>query len=174
MTQYCPACGDEVVPNSGSEECDFAIIEELPELVLPTPAMQSKWSKDEWTPKKILSNELDKIGMVIQQFRVIAVYPHTLSQAEVPVDSCYESGFSRMLEEIQRKRGVIILGARLCKEFTGHELKQVQGLSRVESQYLPDANVPRMFLPSIKTIYSTGAGEFRIGLRRFSVQLGEK
>lgn len=177
--QYCPVCLEEVVPNSGSEECDYAIIEEFPELVLPTPSMQSKYHKDEWTPKKILMNELDKIGMVIQQFRVISVYPHLPPENGTPIENCYDSGFGRMLSEIQNKKGVIILGGNLCKSMTGYDLKQVQGLSGVESQYLPDGDtylpneMARVFLPTIRTLYSTGGGEFTLGLQRWvSLQLG--
>ena len=175
MTKYCPSCVEEVVPNSGSEECDYAIVEEFPELVLPTPAMLSKWSKDEWTPKKMLGNELAKVGMVIQQFRIITVYPHLPPETGQPNENCYDAGFGRMLEEIQTKKGVIILGGNLCKSMTGYDLKQVQGLSSVESQYLPDGDIPRVFLPTIRTLYSQGAGEFTLGLKRWmSLQLGEE
>ena len=172
MSQYCPSCVEEVVPNSGSEECDYAIVEEFPELVLPTPAMLSKWSKDEWTPKKILMNELDKIGMVIQQFRIITVYPHLPPETGQPNENCYDAGFGRMLEEIQTKKGVIILGGNLCKSMTGYDLKQVQGLSRVDFLMGCDVgDMPRVFLPTIRTLYSSGAGEFTLGLRRWA-QLG--
>jgi hypothetical protein len=106
-SQYCPSCLEEVVLNTGSEECEYAIVEEFPESVLPTPSMQSKWAKDEWTPKKILMNELDKIGMVIQQFRIITVYPHLPPESGIPIENCYDSGFGRMLSEIQNKKGVI-------------------------------------------------------------------
>ena len=170
---YCPACGDEVIPNSGSEECDYAIVEEFPELIIPTPAMLSKYQREEWSVKKILMNELDKIGMVIQQFRIISVYPHLPPETGQPNENCYDAGFGRMLEEIQTKKGIIILGGNLCKSMTGYDLKQVQGLSGVESQYLPDTDVPRVFLPTIRTLFSTGSGEMRLGLKRWmSLQLG--
>jgi hypothetical protein len=172
MTNYCPACAEEVVPNSGSQECDYAIVEEFPELVLPTPAMLSKFQRDEWTPKKILGNELAKVGMVIQQFRIISVYPHLPPDSGIPIENCYESGFARMVEEIQTKKGVIILGGNLCKKFTGWELKQVQGLSGVDSQYLPDGDIPRVFLSTMRTLYSSGAGEVTLGLKRWASQLG--
>jgi hypothetical protein len=176
MPNYCPACAEEVVPNSGSQECDYAIVEEFPELVLPTLSMRytsGLFSKDEWTPKKMLGNELAKVGMVIQQFRIISVYPHLPPDSGIPIENCYESGFARMVEEIQTKKGVIILGGNLCKKFTGWELKQVQGLSGVESQYLPDGDIPRVFLSTIRTLYSSGAGEFTLGLKRWaSLQLG--
>jgi hypothetical protein len=77
-----------------------------------------------------------------------------------------------MLSEIQNKKGVIILGGNLCKYMTGYDLKQVQGLSSVESQYLPDSDVPRVFLPTIRTLYSTGGGEFTLGIQRWVSQLG--
>ena len=174
MTNYCPSCAEEVVPNSGSLECEYAIVEEFPELVLPTPSMQSKWAKDEWTPKKMLMNELDKVGMVIQQFRVITVYPHLPPESGIPIENCYDSGFGRMLSEIQNKRGVIILGGNLCKKFTGWELKHVQGLSGLQSTYLP-IEIPIVCLPTIRTLYSTGSGEFTLGLKRFvSNLLGEE
>ena len=170
---FCPACGEEVVPNSGSEECDYAIVEEFPELVLPTPSMQSKWSKDEFTPKKILSNELAKIGMVIQQFRIITVYPHLPPESGLPLENCYSSGMSRCLSELEGKKGVIFLGGNLCKYFTNYELKQVQGISGVD--FLAGCDVgdmPRVFLPTIRTLYSS-SGEFTLGLKRWaSLQLG--
>lgn len=166
--RFCPVCAEEVIPNSGSQECNYAIVEEFPELVLPTPAMLSKWSKDEWTPKKIMMNELDKVDMVIQQFRVITVYPHLPPESGMPDANCYESGFARMVEEVYGKKGVIILGGNLCKRFTGYELKQVQGLSGVHAVY----DIPATFyLPTIRTLYSSGAGEFTLGLKRFVSQL---
>jgi hypothetical protein len=172
--QYCPSCLEEVVPNSGSQECEYAIVEEFPELVLPTPAMQSKWMKDEWSPKKILGNELAKVGMVIQQFRIISVYPHLPPDSGIPIENCYRSGFDRMLNELEGKRGVIILGGNLCNAFTGHDLKQVQGLSRVDFLMGCDVgDMPRVFLSTIRTLYSSGAGEFTLGLKRWaSLQLG--
>jgi hypothetical protein len=171
MASYCPSCLEEVVLNTGSEECEYAIVEEFPELVLPTPSMQSKWQKDEFTPKKILINELAKVGMVIQQFRIITVYPHLPPESGIPIENCYDSGFGRMLSEIQTKKGVIILGGNLCKKFTGYELKQVQGLSGVETTYLPP-EIPVVFLSTIRTLYSVGGGEFTLGLKRWSSQLG--
>jgi hypothetical protein len=173
-SQYCPACAEEVVLNTGSEECEYAIVEEFPELVLPTPSMQSKWQKDEWTPKKILMSELAKVGMVIQQFRIISVYPHLPPESGIPIENCYDSGFGRMLSEIQTKKGVIILGGNLCKKFTGWELKHVQGLSSVDFLLGYDVgDMPRVFLSTIRTLYSVGGGEFTLGLKRWLSQLGE-
>ena len=171
MPNYCPACAEEVVPNSGSEECDYAIVEEFPELVLPAPSMLSRFQKDEWSPKKMMVNELAKVGMVIQQFRIITVYPHLPPESGQPIENCYESGFARMLGEIQTKKGIIVLGGNLCKKMTGYELKQVQGLSGVHAVYDIPATV---YLPTIRTLYST-SGEFTLGLKRFvSNLLGEE
>jgi hypothetical protein len=177
MTNYCPACAEEVVPNSGSQECEYAIVEEFPELVLPTLSMRytsGLFSKDEWTPKKMLGNELAKVGMVIQQFRIISVYPHLPPDSGIPIENCYKSGFNRMLNELEGKKGVIILGGNLCKAFTGHDLKQVQGLSKVDFLMGCDVgDMPRVFLSTIRTLYSGGAGEFTLGLKRWaSLQLG--
>jgi hypothetical protein len=52
-------------------------------------------------------------------------------------------------------------------------LKHVQGLSGVETTYLPP-EIPVVFLSTIRTLYSVGAGEFSLGLTRWSSQLGEK
>lgn len=172
--QYCPACGEEVVMSSGSQDCDYLIVEEFPELCLPTPAMVSKWQKEEWTPKKILSSELAKVDMVIQQFRIVSAYPHLPPANGQPLENCYNFGLEQVMGECFGKKGVIVLGGNLCKTFTGYELKQVQGLSNVPSQYLPDGDIPRVFLPTIRSIYSTGAGEFSLGLQRFVQQLGEQ
>jgi hypothetical protein len=183
MSNYCPSCGDEVVPSLHSESCDYLIIEEFPELVLPAPAMMGKWQKDEFTPKKILVNELDKIGMVLQQFHVISVYPHLPPQDGIPNENCYTFGLEQATSLINLKKGIIILGGNLCKTFTGYDLKQVQGLSGVPSNYLSIrlnggflGYGELMFLPTLRAIYSTGAGEFSIGLQRFakSVQQGEE
>ena len=177
MPNYCPSCAEEVIPNSGSQECDYAIVEEFPELVLPTPAMLSKYQRDEWTPKKILMNELDKIGMVIQQFRIITVYPHLPPENGAPNANCYQSGLIRAEEAMTGKKGVIVLGVNLCKLLTNYELKQVQGLSNVElrDDCKPYPVPTMMFLPAIRTLYSSGAGEFTLGLKRWaSFQLGEQ
>jgi hypothetical protein len=180
MPSYCPSCGEEVVPSLNSTECDYLIIEEFPELVLPAPAMMSKWHKDEWSTKKILVNELDKVGMVLQQFHVVSVYPHLPPDNGMPNDNCYAFGLEQATNIGICKKGVIVLGGNLCKTFTRYEIKQVQGLSDVPSTYLSDRiqggfNCPRVFLPTLRTIYSTGAGEFSIGLQRFaqSIQQGE-
>jgi hypothetical protein len=47
-------------------------------------------------------------------------------------------------------------------------------LSGVNSQYLPDNDVPRVFLPTLRSIFVSGAGEFGLGLRRFVSQIGEQ
>lgn len=172
-TQFCPACGEEVVPTFGSPECDYLLIEEFPELVLPTPSMVSKYQREEWTPKRILGNELTKIGMVIQQFRVVSVYPHLPPVDGQPLENCYNFGFEQILSEVNGKRGIIILGGNLCKSFTKYELKQVQGLSGVVSEFIPN-DVPRVFLSSVRSIYASGAGEFAVGLQRFVSQIGEQ
>lgn len=172
---YCPACAEEVINPAGSTDCDFIIVEEFPELCLPTPAMgyNNAWKREEWTPKKILANELTKIGMVPQQFRIVSVFPHLPPANGMPDENCYNAGLSQAVNEINGKRGVIVLGSNLCKEFTCYDLKKVQGLSGVESQYIPDGDVPRVFLSSVRTIYSVGAGKFRLGLQRFANQLQE-
>jgi len=170
MTQYCPACGEEAILPTGSNDCDYLIIEEFPELVIPTPAVGSRWQKDEWTPKKILVNELVKVGMVWQQFRIVSVYPHLPPSDGQPLENCYNFGMEQSISECAEKKGVIVLGGNLCKYFTGYELKQVQGLSGVNSKYIPSDEI-RMFLPTIRSIYSTGAGEVGIGLSRFAKQL---
>ena len=172
MAQYCPSCGDEVVLSSGNPSCDYLIIEEFPELILPAPSMsyQNRYQKEEWTPKKILANELAKVGMNVQQFYMLSVYPHS-DNSPTPNETCYDWGIEQVIERIPEYRGIIILGGNLCKFFTDYELKQVQGLSSVSSQYLPDGDIPRVFLPTLRSIYSTGAGEFRLGLERFVSQL---
>ena len=47
MSNYCPACGEEVVENLNSQDCEYLIIEEFPELVLPCPFYIDSESKDE-------------------------------------------------------------------------------------------------------------------------------
>lgn len=172
MPNYCPACGNEVVPNLNSPDCDFLLIEEFPELILPAPAMVSKYQKDEFTPKKILVSELAKVGMVLQQFHVVSVYPHLPPEDGMPLENCYNWGLEQAIAGAYGKKGVIVLGGNLCKTFTEYELKPVQGLSGVHSQYLPDEDVARVFLPTIRTVYSVGAGEIAIGLQRFAQQVG--
>ena len=173
MSSYCPSCGDEVCLPLNSQECEFIIIEEFPELVLPAPAFQSKYARDEWTPKKILGRELAKVGMVWQQFRIVSVYPHLPPDNGMPNENCYNLGLDWAVNEISSKKGVIVLGGNLCKYFTGYELKQVQGLSSVNSQYIPDGDIPRVFLPTLRSIFVSGAGEFGIGLSRFVEQLNK-
>ena len=171
--QYCPVCGEEVINPVGSNDCDYLIIEEFSELVLPPPAITSRWQKNDWTPRKILVNELAKVGMVLQQFRIVSVYPHLTPESGQPNEDCYATGLSFAMDEIHNKLGIIILGTNLCKEFTGYELKQVCGLSNVPYLLGHDTgDMPRVFLPTIRSIYSTGSGEFRIGLQRFVKQLG--
>lgn len=168
----CPACGEQVVNSLNSDDCDFLLIEEFPELVLPAPSMTSRWQKDEWTTKKILVNELAKVGMVLAQFQVISVFPHH-DDNPCPPDNCYQFGLEQTRNAMENKKGVIILGGNLCKEMTGYELKQVQGLSGVDFLLGYDAgDMPRVFLPTLRTIYSTGAGEFAIGLQRFAKMVG--
>ena len=171
MTNYCPACGDEVHLPVNSQECEFLIIEEFPELILPTPAIQSKWAKDEWTPKKILISELAKVGMVWQQFRIVSVYSHLPPDSGMPNENCYNLGFDWAMNEVPSKKGIIVLGGNLCKTLTGYELKQVQGLSNVTWHLVSEQ--PRVFLPTLRSIYVSGVGEFGLGLRRFVEQIGE-
>lgn len=169
--QFCPACAEEVINPAGSTDCDYIIIEEFPELCFPTPAMLSRFSRDEWTPKKILSNELAKIGMVPQQFRIVPAYPHPSSGEQD--ENCYKFGLSCVGHEMENKKGIIILGSNLCKEMSGYDLKKVQGLSGVDFLLGYDVgDMPRVFLSSVRTIYSVGAGEFRLGLQRFANQIG--
>jgi hypothetical protein len=171
MTQYCPACADEVVPPSNNG--NFLLIEEFPELCLPERAM-SQWErkKDEWTPRKILQNELQKVGMTIHQFTIMSAFPHKVPDNGQPNEDCYNAGLEYALSCIPQYQGVVVMGTNLCRSFTGYELKQVLGLSDVVSQYIPDGDMPRVFLHNMKTIYATGAGEFHIGLERFASQLG--
>jgi hypothetical protein len=173
MTQYCPSCGEEVVESLNSQDCEYLVIEEFPEIVLPTPAMVSKYHKDEWTPKKILVNELAKIHMVLQQFHVVSVYPHLPPEDGIPLDNCYAFGLEQARLQMENRKGIIILGGNLCKGMSGYELKQVQGLSGVDFLYDVE-DVPKVFLPNIRTIYATGAGEFSLGLKRFSTQIGDQ
>jgi len=178
MNQNCPACGNPVVQGSGNLNCDFLIIEEFPELCLPEPP-KTGWmkSREDWTSRKILIAELAKVGMVIQQFRIVSVYPHTVDadkKKRVLDPNCQQFGLEQVVSEILDRKGVIIFGKELCKEFTGYTLKQVQGLSGVNSQYIPDGDVPRFFAEPLRTILNPknpGVGEFRIGLERFVSQL---
>jgi len=177
MPNYCPACAEEVIESLNSQDCEYLIIEEFPEIILPTPAMVSKYHKDEWTPKKILVNELAKIHMVLQQFHVVSVYPHLPPEDGMPLDNCYAFGLGQVRLQMENRKGIIILGGNLCKEMSGYELKQVQGLSGVDFLLGYDAgDMPRVFLPNIRTIYATGAGEVSLGLKRFadSIQQGEE
>lgn len=168
MTILCPVCLEEAYVPVGAPDCEYLIIEEFPELVIPTGNLNT-W-KDEWTPKKILVNELSKAGLNPLQFIVASVYPH-YPDGE-PNERCYNFGLEYVTTEfIPRMKGVIVLGGNLCKTFTGYELKQVQGLSGVPSALIPDGDVPRVFLPTIRSMYSTTFGEFSLGMKRFAEQL---
>jgi len=169
MTRYCPACGDEVVEPIGAPDCDFLIVEEFPELILPEPAMTWK-KKEEWTVKKILASELAKVGMIPAQFRIVSSYPHLPPANGQPNENCWDVGLGWAVDEIPSKSGIIILGGNLCRTFTGYELKQVHGLSEVESEYIPN-DIPRVFMDNIRTIYSKNSGEISLALRRFVSQL---
>ena len=168
--RYCPVCAEEAVSPLGSTDNDYLIIEEFPYAML-TPKRTS-FNRNEIFPQSILQLELDKVGMLLGKFRFVSVFPHFSHENGDPNANCYASGLARAVDEINGKKGVIILGANLCKEFTGYELKKVCGLSYVDTKYMPDGDVPRVFLPSIDTIYSTGAGEFGLGLMRFAKQIG--
>lgn len=174
MNQYCPSCGEEVVEGLGNPTNDFLIIEELPDLCLPErPKSQFMRQKDEWTSKKVLNAELGKIGMDIRQFRIVSVYPHLPPESGIPVENCYNFGLGQVRLEMEGKQGIIIIGGNLCKEMSGFELKQVQGLTGVDFLLGYDAgDMPRAFLPNIRSIYTQGAGEFRIGLNRFAKMIG--
>ena len=172
MTSYCSVCAEEVVDPVGDVQNDYLIIEEFPYVIIPPAPQVLKWKKDEWTPRKIVANELTKVGMVIQQFHIVSVFPHRIPDNGMPNENCYQVGLENVVTKISKYKGVIVLGTNLCKEFTGYDLKSVCGLSGVDSKYIPDGDVPRVFLPSINSIFSTGSGEFGIGLRRFAKQLG--
>lgn len=174
MARYCPVCTEEVTNSSGNSDCDYLIIEEFPELVLPPPSANG-WQrqKEEWTPRKILVNELAKIGLVIQQFYILSAFPHHQPNNGTPNEQCYDLGLEQVRSAMEGRRGIIILGGNLCKQMTGYELKQVQGLSGVDFLLGWDAgDMPRVFLPTIRSIFSTGAGEFGLGLKRFANQIG--
>jgi hypothetical protein len=176
--QYCPACAEEVVPNMGSAECDFIVVEEFPDMILPEPAIQG-WMKNrrpEWTPRKILENELGKLGMVIQQFRIISVFPHLPPADGMPNENCYQAGLERARNEMEGKQGIIVLGDNLCKEMTRYNLKGVHGLTGVDFLLGWDAgDQPRMFIDHPRKVLlpkHPGIGEIRIGLERFARLIG--
>ena len=170
MSQICPVCMEEAVSYTGDSLCDYLIIEEFPELNVKVSG--SSWKKDEWTHKKIMNNELNKVDMTINQFRIVSAYPHLPPASGIPNEKCYDFGLSLLPDEMISKLGVIVLGSNLCKEFTGYDLKQVQGLSNVDFLLGYDVgDMPRVVLPSIRSLYSTGNGEFSLGLSRFAKQL---
>lgn len=162
---HCPACGNETVPVVINAS-PFLIIEELPELVLPD--QKKTQFADEWTPRGMLHNELQKVGMSIHQFDIVSAFPHTVPENGKPDENCWKAGLDYAIGFIPKYKGVLILGRNLCKEFTGYELDKVMGLSDVESKYIPDGDIPRYFLQPVRYFYSVGSAEFAIGLQRFA------
>lgn len=165
--QYCPACGDPIV-QPDIQGRSFLIIEELAELVYPEK-MKSKYDND-FTVREILKIELQKVGLMLQQFDIVQVYPHVVPENGMPNENCFDAGLDYATDLLVKYKGVIVLGGNLCKIFTGYEINKVQGLTDVESKYIP-SGMPRMFLNKMQSFYAVGNGEFELGFKRFAEQV---
>lgn len=175
--QHCPVCAEEVVSPVGRADAEFLAIEEYPHMIF-NPPLQG----NDIPPSKIFRREVAKAGLNIAQFRIVSVYPHVLDGEDMD-ERCWKVGNEMFLEELYKFgkinnddvrdwRGILVFGSTLCSQFTGdnYKLDGVVGLTGVP-HYL-QTNAPVMFLPSIKTVYSQGAGELQLGLKRFADLVG--
>lgn len=167
MAKRCPACGNEVVSAMGRADSDFLAIEEYPHMIF-NPPLQG----NDIPPSKIFRKELAKAGFNIHQFRIISVYPHLLGENEMD-ERCWSAGMNVLVSgELPPYKGILVFGNALCSELSAYKLDEVMGLTGISHRLTTDA--PVMFLPSIKTVYSQGAGELQLGLKRFAKLVGVK
>lgn len=166
MNQYCPSCGERVCPPSGKSP-DLLIIGEFPsreEMIQGRPFASSP---NFMSAGKIFRKELERVGVSLNDFRVINLWLHEPNSNE----NCFKAGYDFVLEEAKGKKAILLVGSDVVDTFTTYKVSDVGGL-QVDSNILSAPIIYAMPNPALAQHRSLG--EVRLSIEKFVHRLEQE
>jgi len=163
MAIHCPSCGERICPPSGKSS-DLLIIGEFPgreEMIQGRPFASNP---NFMSAGKIFRKELERLGVSLQQFRVVNLWLHEPTKNE----NCFKAGYENVLDEAKGKKAILLVGSDTVETFTGYKVSDVSGL-QVDSNVLSAPIIYAMVNPALAS--HRALGEVRFGIEKFVKRL---
>lgn len=155
----CPSCAKKVCPPSGHSP-SILIVSDAPgnlEMMTGHPfATHTRFI----TAGKVFRTELQRMGMSLNEFRVMNLWLHETTKNE----NCFRAGYDLVLEESKNKKAILLVGADVVSTFTSYKVSEVSGLE-VDSPYLSCKHIMAMVNPALSL--SRGVGEVRFAVQQW-------
>jgi len=164
--KYCSHCNAKIVPARGNS--DLLIVGTAPDEIDISKGSPFSSSNtgffDRISAGKILRKELERVGLSINDFRVMHLWKHEPNKLE----ECWQDGFDTVLSEAKGKKAILLIGADAVEAFTGYKVSDVSGL-RVDSSILSAPLIMAMVSPGLAM--SRSVGEVRHGITKWQQAL---
>lgn len=164
---YCSACGESAFIGGKKPDSEILVVESTPNILRGIPTIASAF--DNPSEMEIFRNEIFRFGIHLQELEIISLYPH-ISESVIDVENPCVTAMKQYVEELDltRKKKIICFGDLASYVFANEKSSRICGIVNFPNKFKSQADI--VFLPSLSTVYSSGIGEIRLGLKKlFSV-----
>jgi uracil-DNA glycosylase len=163
MKQHCPVCASPCCLPSGHSK-DLLIISEFPGKLEIETGIPFSTHHRYITAGKVFREELKRVGMSLNDFRVANIWIHEPNKSE----DCWKVGYDMVLDEAKGKKAILLVGSDTVETFTNYKVSDVSGL-QVDSSILSAPIIYATVNPALAL--HRAHGEVRIGIEKFVKRL---
>lgn len=163
----CPVCSMPTCPPSGSSK-DVLVISEFPGRLEMEQKKPFATSHMFTTAGKVFRKELERVGVSLNQWRVMNLWMHEPNERE----DCWQAGYDKVLDEAKGKQAILLVGSDTVSTFTKYKVSEVNGL-QVDSHILSAPIIYALIQPAI-VLHGRGLGEVRFGIEKFVKRLEQE
>lgn len=148
MTQFCPSCGDPIVPPRGDKDSPVLIIGEF-----PGESEMENGKPFSGPAGGVLRTELARAGIDMPMVRIMNLWLHPKptsrsrgttaerNSAKARYENCYKAGYNLVLEEAKKRNAILLVGSDAVNAFTKYSVSDVNGLRLDKKDHLLSAPI---------------------------------
>ena len=159
MKQHCPVCLAQCVPAHG-KSTDILVVGEFPSHEEVEQGIPFASNPRFMSAGKIFRKELERLGVSLNQMRVMNLWEHIPNKDE----RCFKLGYDMVLDEAKGKKAILLVGSDTVSTFTNYKVSDVNGM-QVDSNVLSAPIIYALVNPALAQ--HRALGEVRFGIEKF-------
>lgn len=157
MIELCPHCGQKLILPSGHKDAPYLF-------VMDAPDWKEAMTGIGYTGDAavVLVSEMQKAGINTRSCRFATMWLHEPNKDQ----RCSQMGYDNLLLEMANKRGVVLMGAELCKLFCNAAVSEWSGLEVQPVVEIPNFAGWMMVMIDPGMAIHQSFGEVRLALQK--------